>query len=293
MVSFSGFITCALKDALGLPRPLDPVTRISAFQSLTSPYGFPSTHSANATCIGLYCYLLIQRSDITPNLPTKTVFLCLTGVYLASILLGRLYCGMHGFLDVASGATIGIVITQFEWYYGHLLSEQLSAEVLLCPILQVSLFTIIIWSYPEPSKDDIYCRDSFAFLGWLFGVELVFWHMSLPIAGHTRNLHDARYLHTCVFWMLFPIRLLIGSSMLYLWRKAMKTLLFGEIMEFCLQYMHLDILKYYPARADDKSRRLSQANTVEDRSLFDREQRVPSSNWKSGMIKQFTLYASK
>src|ERR1700748_408619 len=96
-VFFSGFV----KDLLCLPRPLSPpLTRITMSGSAALEYGFPSTHSANAVSVAVYTLFAVHSpdSDLLPT--TKLVLEIVSYLYAFSIILGRLYCGMHGFFDV-------------------------------------------------------------------------------------------------------------------------------------------------------------------------------------------------
>lgn len=66
-------------------------------------YGFPSTHSANAVSVTVYALLLLHSPDNTLSPTTKLLLEGLAYFYAVSIVFGRLYCGMHGFLDVIIG----------------------------------------------------------------------------------------------------------------------------------------------------------------------------------------------
>jgi dihydrosphingosine 1-phosphate phosphatase len=65
-------------------------------------YGFPSTHSTNAVSVALYCLTLLEKSraEISPGWRAALQFAA--WLYAASVLMGRIYCGMHGFLGYMS-----------------------------------------------------------------------------------------------------------------------------------------------------------------------------------------------
>jgi len=92
------FFTGMVKDFLCLPRPLSPpLQRITMSGSAALEYGFPSTHSANAVSVALYCLTLLDASDSGAS----GWKYCLKGVawlYAFSVVMGRIYCGMHGFI---------------------------------------------------------------------------------------------------------------------------------------------------------------------------------------------------
>jgi membrane-associated phospholipid phosphatase len=61
-------------------------------------YGFPSTHSTNAVSVALYCLTLIETSGHDLSQVKKLLLQAAAYVYTLSVVLGRIYCGMHGFL---------------------------------------------------------------------------------------------------------------------------------------------------------------------------------------------------
>ena len=114
-VFWSGFI----KDFFSLPRPLSPpLHRITMSGSVALEYGFPSTHSANAVSVAVYCILSLRAPEAADMFApsTRIALEGLSYFYAISIIFGRLYCGMHGFIDVIFGSVLGAIITLIEWY---------------------------------------------------------------------------------------------------------------------------------------------------------------------------------
>src|SRR5271167_220131 len=100
-VFFTGFI----KDMVSLPRPLSPpLHRITMSGSAALEYGFPSTHSANAVSVAVYALFTIHSPDCQLQDSTKLILELTSYAYALSITIGRLYCGMHGFVDVIIGS---------------------------------------------------------------------------------------------------------------------------------------------------------------------------------------------
>lgn len=106
-----------------MPRPYSPpIHRLCFSKTHSLEYGFPSTHSANAVSIGLF--LLAQVDTFWPSdsvvgfteMASRLAVQTLIWIYIASITFGRLYCGMHGLLDVGAGSLLGVVIYQI-WLY--------------------------------------------------------------------------------------------------------------------------------------------------------------------------------
>ena len=127
-LAYGVYLSSFLKDMVCSPRPYaPPVTRLCKEQSISSSvsrlisrlavgnhhleYGFPSTHSAN--CVSMALFLGAHLHDLhragslsTAALATWIIALVL---YVLSIAGGRLYTGMHGFMDVSVGITLGII----------------------------------------------------------------------------------------------------------------------------------------------------------------------------------------
>src|SRR5206468_3920104 len=58
-------------------------------------YGFPSTHSANSVSIALFILTHLLTMDHNMTLWMKYLYLMGLFFYCASIVCGRIYCGMH------------------------------------------------------------------------------------------------------------------------------------------------------------------------------------------------------
>lgn len=220
-VFFSGFI----KDMLCLPRPLSPpLTRITISKSAALEYGFPSTHSTNAMSVVCFCTRLLNDSDQSPT--TKTTFLALLYVYGSSIIIGRVYCGMHGISDVVIGSALGWLLSWLQCEYGTQLDEYLFygswKEVLLVTLIILALIRI----HPEPVDSCPCFDDSVAFFGVLIGQEAANWHFSrtsfalnTPVPGTIPfDLNELGIVKSI-------LRIILGVISVFLWRGAMKPFL--------------------------------------------------------------------
>jgi membrane-associated phospholipid phosphatase len=79
------YLTSFLKDLVCVPRPYSPpVERMTLVGSHALEYGWPSTHSTNAVGI-----CLIALSEVDARGKALLIF------YAASVVLGRIYHGMH------------------------------------------------------------------------------------------------------------------------------------------------------------------------------------------------------
>lgn len=221
-VFFTGFI----KDMLSLPRPLSPpLHRISMSGSAALEYGFPSTHSANAVSVAVYAIFLL-RSDTNP-LPEQTKFAleCLAYFYAASIIFGRLYCGMHGFLDVIFGSLIGISLGVIEFFYGPGFDGYLTASTWTVPLVLCLAIILLVRVHPEPADDCPCFDDSVAFAGVVIGLEFGTWRFSRSPFSYSLlpSLAESPFaVAETLGWPKMVMRVVSGVLVIFAWRETMK-----------------------------------------------------------------------
>ena len=128
VLAFGVYVTGVIKDLLCLPRPLSPpLHRITMSGSAALEYGFPSTHSAHGIAVGLLvASYLSQHKDSFVN--NYTIMQALNVLYVATIVFGRIYCGMHGFLDVIAGSLIGTFLWALRYLYGPMIDSMLLGD---------------------------------------------------------------------------------------------------------------------------------------------------------------------
>ncbi|KAI0133259.1 PAP2-domain-containing protein [Hypoxylon sp. NC0597] len=212
-VFFTGFV----KDFFSLPRPLSPpLHRITMSGSAALEYGFPSTHSANAVSVAVYAILCLRSPDNPFQPGTQRTLEALAYFYAISIVFGRLYCGMHGFVDVIVGSAMGAVISLIEFYYGPVLDAYLLANgwTSLCTMLLVII--ILIRVHPEPADDCPCFDDSVAFAGVMMGLEIGTWRFGRS------TLADIPFDLYALGWLVVISRILFGVLVIFAWREVAK-----------------------------------------------------------------------
>lgn len=215
-VYWSGFV----KDFFSLPRPLSPpLHRITMSGSVALEYGFPSTHSANAVSVVVYAVLCLQSptNDFSP--PVKNSLQGLAYFYAVSIVFGRLYCGMHGFLDVIVGSIMGAIISYIEYYYQPVVAAYL-AENGWTPVLTLlALILVCVRIHPEPADDCPCFDDTVAFCGVLIGLEPACWH-------YGQSVYAALPFELGVLgWPAVIARIVFGVLCIFAWREVAKPFL--------------------------------------------------------------------
>lgn len=222
-IYWSGF----LKDMLCLPRPLSPpLARISMSGSAALEYGFPSSHSTNAVSVTIYAiYMLRQSDEFSPalNIGLQALFY----LYAVSIIIGRLYCGMHGFLDVLVGSVLGAVITVFQLVFSDWIDSWIFSGSYKDLLIATLVIFVLVRIHPEPADDCPCFDDSVAFSGVVVGINIGAWHYAQ--SGFAIN--DV-YPSTVPFELAqigMPravIRTLLGVVVIFIWRATAKPALF-------------------------------------------------------------------
>ncbi|TVY50513.1 Dihydrosphingosine 1-phosphate phosphatase [Lachnellula cervina] len=221
------FFTGMLKDFFSLPRPLSPpLHRITMSGSAALEYGFPSTHSANAVSVAVYALFSIHSPDCQLQATTKTILEVVSYSYAVSIILGRLYCGMHGFIDVIVGSIMGALISVIECLYGARFDRWLHSSSWSAPAIIAVVIIVLIRIHPEPADDCPCFDDSVAFAGVAMGIELGSWHYAVsdwawdfPVSATVP--FDLEHMG----WPTAIIRVVVGVLVIFAWREVMKPAL--------------------------------------------------------------------
>ncbi|KAI3405355.2 LCB3 [Candida oxycetoniae] len=225
------YITGFLKDYFCLPRPRSPpLHRITMSSYTTQEYGFPSSHSANATAVTLVVFksLLTHRA----NFASSTFYALIYGLilYYCSLIFGRLYCGMHGFFDILVGSSVGALLFLFRLYWGKQWDQFLfSHGIIIGIMLIIGIFVSLIHFHAEPVDDCPCFDDSVAFIGVLIGLDL-----SHLIAYETKvfyNLNDIGDMFLIPFDakrgpLNIICRFVAGVVLVVAWKSLSKPMIF-------------------------------------------------------------------
>lgn len=222
-VFFSGFI----KDFLCIPRPLSPpLQRITLSSSASLEYGFPSTHSTNAASVAVYAIFFLHSPDTELDFPLRIALLCLSYTYMVSIVLGRLYCGMHGFFDVVVGTGLGALISVIQCLYGSEFDDYIHNGSFEAPLIFVLVILVLIRIHPEPADDCPCFDDSVAFAGVMIGVELGCFHYARSgLAWHQPVPATAPFALEEIGIIRATLRIIAGVFVVFAWRAVMKPTL--------------------------------------------------------------------
>lgn len=175
IIGYSIYISGWLKDYLCLPRPRSPpVHRITLSEYTAKEYGAPSSHTANA--IGVCLLILVDAfSSHGVTWWQKLLLVLLALVYCVTLTVGRVYGGMHGLLDLASGAAVGLVTFTARMLLKRAFAEFNSGDFLWYPFLSIAWGLTILFNHPAPVDVCPCFYDSVAFVGVISGIEVCDW----------------------------------------------------------------------------------------------------------------------
>jgi hypothetical protein len=249
MLATGVYLTGFLKDMVCLPRPLSPpLARISMSGSAALEYGFPSSHSANAVSVASYAIYTIRQD---PEAWHPYAWIGLQAAfyfYAVSIIFGRLYCGMHGFLDVFVGSVIGALVTAFylvfydwleSWVFSGSYTDIFVATLVVCIMIRIN---------PEPADDCPCFDDSVAFCGVLMGINLGAWHyaqtglaLDYPIPS------TAPFELEKIGLLKATLRIFLGVIIIFIWRSSAKSALLKGLPPFfrLLEQARLNLPRVY------------------------------------------------
>lgn len=222
-VYWSGFF----KDMLCLPRPLSPpLTRITMSGSAALEYGFPSTHSTNAVSVAAYLLYQLHSSSTDGASSQRALFLFLGYFYAVSIILGRMYCGMHGFFDVVVGSALGLALAVLQLAFGEAFDNWITAGSWVPLLITLVVIGCAVRFHPEPADNCPCYDDSVAFSGVMAGIEIAHWHfMKTSYPDPNAPPSTAFYSLDQLGWIKTVLRIVGGIVIIFMWRAAMKPVL--------------------------------------------------------------------
>lgn len=168
-----------MKDLLQLPRPHKHPEIVMLETHYETEYGFPSTHSMVAF-IPFVCVRVMSRSDKFDQDPS--VLMTTAWVWCISMMLSRLYMGVHSLVDVIGGGVMGAGILAFMTLCADGIDTWMVTDPTSGPIMCL-LVPILIWLYPRPDKWTNAAGDTALILSVLAGVSLATSANALGVTG--------------------------------------------------------------------------------------------------------------
>ncbi|KAJ6144710.1 Dihydrosphingosine 1-phosphate phosphatase [Penicillium chermesinum] len=189
-------------------------------------YGFPSTHSTNAVSVAVYAIALLNTPDSTVTPQTNVILQGITYLYVTSIVLGRLYCGMHGMLDVVIGCILGALIGLAQYLLGPAFDDYLLYTSWKGVIWVPVVILVLVRIHPEPADDCPCFDDSVAFAGVTLGVDVGSWYFTQSALAWADPLPGTIPYHYGSLGLIKTVlRLVLGVLCVFAWREVTKPTL--------------------------------------------------------------------
>lgn len=229
------YITGNLKDFLCLPRPRSPpLHRITMSSYTAQEYGFPSSHSANATAVSLLLVDKILKIDgMAPG--TKVAVLVAIGFYYLSLIFGRIYCGMHGFFDVFTGSAVGLSLYLFRSKFGAIWDEFFLLNNnfgYFTPAVVWGFYLLLIHIHFEPIDNCPCFDDSVAFIGVLIGLDISHWLAKITLYFQLLSVNPLPnpiiidYDYDKIGLVNTVLRVVMGITLVVAWQTLSKPIVF-------------------------------------------------------------------
>ncbi|GMG40662.1 unnamed protein product [Ambrosiozyma monospora] len=223
-IYFTGWV----KDYLCLPRPKSPPLHRLTLSSYTAEeYGCPSSHTANATSVVIILlWELFKNWSRFPTVVSSFFVIGLAG-YWTCLVLGRVYCGMHGFVDISLGACIGIFTVLFRKLLKPVWDDYVYSDNVLVPITLCVVYYALIYFHTVPVDACPCFEDGIAFIGVLIGLDIAHWAISnSPFRNSDPNYPcSVPYSYEQLGIMESILRFVIGVGCVVIWKAVSKPLL--------------------------------------------------------------------
>jgi dihydrosphingosine 1-phosphate phosphatase len=219
-VYWSGFV----KDALCIPRPLSPpLRRITMSGSAALEYGFPSTHSTNAVSVAVYAIHRLGTIPASDRWPFHDAVVGLFYFYAVSIVVGRLYCGMHGFTDVICGSLLGAAIAMVQIRHGDDVYAWLCGGGYMHMLIVIVTMLVLVRVHPEPADDCPCFDDSVSFAGVQIGCMFGAWtYTGTRFAWEAPVPGSVPFELATIGYVKAALRIVLGVLIVFVWREVAK-----------------------------------------------------------------------
>ncbi|KAH9005584.1 hypothetical protein EDB86DRAFT_3098618 [Lactarius hatsudake] len=220
-LAFGVYMSSYLKDLVCSPRPYaPPVVRLTVGNHHLE-YGLPSTHSTNSTSMALFLGAHVYDLHRLGSLSTTAfaTWVVVLFIYVFSIVVGRLYTGMHGFMDCSVGIVLGII----SWLLQHLVMPEQRPLVVTVVCLSWSI------NIRRPLMTAHASRTAIAFASVILGIITSFWCSKRVPALNTdlfTSVTPGAALDSpaaITTWVLFALlKLVTGVLIIFSWRILAK-----------------------------------------------------------------------
>lgn len=232
------YLSSFMKDMFCSPRPFaPPVTRLTIGNHHLE-YGFPSSHSTNSVSISILMHIYIYRlafpaSESEPIISLSTYYLscAMLSFYTFSVVFGRLYAGMHSFVDCAFGVFLGSAINLGQWLSEEWMENWMKSPGWTVPVTIIPLALLMVHEHPVPVDNCPCFEDAIAFVSVMLGSILSRWHAahygfdeSFYITAMPGSARET-WVDIGIWCATAMIKLVVGTLIIVTWRILAKQTL--------------------------------------------------------------------
>lgn len=168
----------------------------------------------------------LRRSGGPSSQASSLILQTLCYFYATSIILGRLYCGMHGFFDVIVGTLLGAFLAVVQCQFGHIFDDWIFEGPFKNVFIVTLFLVVLIRLHPEPADDCPCFDDSVAFSGVFIGIQIGAWHFARTAFSWEEPIPSSvPFDLETLGWTKVLLRILLGVVIVFAWRGSMKPVL--------------------------------------------------------------------
>ncbi|OLY84959.1 Dihydrosphingosine 1-phosphate phosphatase [Smittium mucronatum] len=166
IVALTGWV----KDYVSTLRPKSPpIVRKSLNHLHELEYGFPSTHSSYAVGTAAYLTILALLQSRTESSEQASLYLISIWALSISVLIGRVYCGMHSLIDVYGGAIMGMLVSlPLSIFYTYL--DDTIFTTYRGSFIIAAISFVLLYNHPLFYDQCLCYRDTFSAVSVINGV---------------------------------------------------------------------------------------------------------------------------
>ncbi|KAJ8586309.1 hypothetical protein M405DRAFT_771858 [Rhizopogon salebrosus TDB-379] len=230
------YLVSFVKDLFCVPRPLSPPVTRMKIGTHHLEYGFPSTHSTNSVSMALFIFGYVRDAYVQSATISSSVYYASCAIlvlYAVTIVVGRLYTGMHSSIDCASGVFLGVFVWGSYAVLKETIENWLQSGQWIVPLTSIPVCLLLVHYHPQPVDDCPCFEDAIAFVSVILGIVLCRWHvvysgvderfLTSVMPGPQGTIWS--WEDTTSWWALACAKVTVGILAIFVWRLLAKSLL--------------------------------------------------------------------
>ncbi|KAK4048196.1 26S proteasome regulatory subunit 8 [Microbotryomycetes sp. JL201] len=222
VLACGGYVTSVLKDLFCVPRPYSPPMVRLSVGTHALEYGFPSTHSCTTVSMALFLGTALSRTYPDALLTNQIAHIAL-GFITMSVIVGRVYAGMHSITDCVVGFVTGSLVWLVWWTLEDFYNWYTLSEGWLLTCTSVPLVLFLVFVHPAPAEDCPCFEDAVAFLSATLGTMLGRNWYQKHVKHITYGATLSSPLRSTIWLAAIVLKLVLGIASIFVWRIVAKA----------------------------------------------------------------------